>query len=130
VSRGQRNDDNLTAALANFARANDSRLSIVSPLHQNVRTECVDQLARRVLVEDDDRVHSLQRRKHVAALRRASNWSLGSFESPHRFIAVHTDHECFAATSRAKQDVDVAGVEEIENTVREHDSSANGRAPD
>src|SRR4051794_7877941 len=64
----QRNDDDLAAALANFARAHDGRLSIVSSLYQDVRTQRVDQFAWRVLVEDDDGVYRLQRGKNVAAL--------------------------------------------------------------
>ena len=55
MSRGERDDDDVTAPRARLARADDGRLGIIAALHEHVGAEGHDEVERRVLLEDDDR---------------------------------------------------------------------------
>ena len=59
-------------ARAHLGGAHDRFLGIVAALHEDVRADGADQLERRVLVEHGDRVHALERREDIGALRFAS----------------------------------------------------------
>ena len=72
----QRNDDDIPAALAHFARADDRRLGVIAALHENIGPKQRDELERRVLIEDDHGIDRLERRQHVAALRARCEWAV------------------------------------------------------
>ena len=83
MTRRERNDDDVAASFANFGGTDDRLFSVIPALHQNIRPKQRDQLARRVLFEDDHGVHRLERGKHITAFRGAPNWPFRPFETPH-----------------------------------------------
>src|SRR5512143_1174765 len=111
MSWGERNDSDGASPTAYVARTHDRRLRIVPSLHQDVRPQCRDQLERRVLVEYHDGVDHPQGGQHVASLRCAPYRTLRSLEPAHRLVAVDSDDERVTLPTRAKQHVDVAGVQ-------------------
>ena len=79
---------------------------------------------RRVLVEHDDRVPALEGQEDFGALVLGLERTSGFFDGAHRPIGVDADDEQSSQPSRVLEIPDVAGMEEVEHTVGEYDTSA------
>src|SRR5215211_2112718 len=103
MPRGQWDDDDVAAPPANFGRADDRGLDVVATLHENIRTKQHDKLERRVLLEHDDGIDTLERRQNVATLGDVTNWPLWALQATDRLVAVHADDERVSPPASAQQ---------------------------
>ena len=126
MTRRERNDHDGTSTRSHFTGADNRRFRVVAAFHENVGTQQCDELVRRVLIEHHDGVDRLERRENVAAFGRIPNRTLGAFESSHRFVAVDAHDESLPVPSRTEQDIDMPGMQEIEDTVREDEATTHG----
>src|SRR5512146_3105548 len=125
----ERNDDDASTPRTNLGRTHDRSFAVVATLHEHVGPERRDELERRILLELDDGVDHLERCQNIAPFDGRSHRSRGPFEPSDRVVAVHADNEGVAFAPRAKQNVDVARVQQIEYAVGEYDSSRLRAAP-
>jgi len=114
---------------ANLRRPDDGVLGVVSPLHQDVGTQSLDQLERRILIKEHDAVHHLESGHDIRALRFATNRPGGTLQPAHGVVAVDRDDQRVALAPRADEHVDVSRMQEVEDAVGEHHASSLGRAP-
>ncbi len=112
------------AALAHEVRSDDVGVAPVTSLHQHIGLDDVDELERRVLIEDRHEVDALERRQHFRALRLREDRSSGTLTEPaDGCIAVDTDHETITEASRFAERADMPSMEDIEASVGEDDGS-------
>ena len=88
-----------------------------------------DEVERRVLGENDDKIHALQRCKHERALGVAAHGPRRTFEAAHRLIAVDADDERVGALARGSEEIDVAGMQKVEHTVSERYTTLSSNSP-
>ena len=125
----ERDDHDASAVRAYLGRTDDRRFGVVAAFHQHVGPQLGDELERRVVCELDDRVDHLQGRENIAPFGRRSHGPLWTLQSPNGVVAVDADDESVTFTSRREQHVDVSGVKQVEDTVREHDPTAPRLSP-
>lgn len=124
MTGGQRNDHALAAPAADLCGADDGVGRVVASLHDHVGAERPDELQRRILVEHGHGIDGLEGGEHIRAVGLTAHGALGALETPHARIAVDADDERVATLARAAKYVDVAGMQQIEDAVREDDASA------
>lgn len=112
-----RNEHHPTTARLDGVAADDLIRRPVGPLDEDVGLDEADDLGGSVLVEDDDRVDAVERRKHFCSFMLWRNWTARSFVTSHRRIGIQSDDEHVAEMSRVLQVADVAGMEKIEDAV-------------
>ncbi len=100
-------------------RANDRLASVVPAFHQHVRTQVANELERRILLKNYNRINRFERRQDIAPLGLGAYRSVGTLQSLDRGVAIQPDDESVAVTARPDEDVDVAGVQQVEDPVRE-----------
>ena len=125
----QRNDDDLAAARANLIGSDNRVGRIVAALDDHVWLQQLDELERRVLVEQRNGVDGLQCREDVYALSLAVHRATGAFETLDRCVAIHADHEHVSARARADEHVHMPRMEEIKHAIREYDAPLLTLAP-
>src|SRR5579871_4762076 len=97
---------------------------VVAALDQHLRANTLEQLARRVLVEDDDQVYRLECRKHLGARVHVLHGTVGALETFHRGVTVEPDDQAVAGGARTRQHLDVAGMQKIEAAIGEADAQS------
>ena len=125
----ERHDDNLAAPAPHLLRANDGRLVVVAAFDENVGTERADQCEGGILVEDDYGVHRLERGKNVTPFGDAAHGTRRALEPLYRFVAVDAYDEGVPKPPCSDQHINVARMEQVEHTVREHEPPATLAAP-
>ena len=129
MSGCERNDNDRSTPATHIARPNNGAFVVITALHENIRAERRDQLTRRILIEHHDDVDHLERGQYVTTLSGTSDGTFRTFESPNGRVSIHADDERIAVATRAQEDVDVAGVKQIENAVGERDSPCRLSSP-
>src|SRR5882724_9311088 len=105
--------------------ADDGLRPPVGSLHENVGFQAPDRLERGLLAEDRDVIHATQRGHHDRAIACRNDRPAGALrQSPYRAVAVDAHDEEVAETLRGLEKRHVAGVEEVEDAVREDDPLA------
>ena len=100
-----------------------------APLTSTSGCSAVDDLVRRVFVEDHDGVDARERREHFGALGLAIDRPIRALlERARRSIGVDGDDQRIAQAPRLAQIAHVAGMQEIEHAVGEDDLLAAGPA--
>lgn len=122
MAGSERNYHNVAAAGTNHIRTDDRIGRIVPALHDNVREKHLDELERRVLLENCDRVNTLEGRNDVSALAFGSDRSLRPFQPANRRVAVDAHHEHVTVAARADEHIDVPRVKEVEDPISEDDA--------
>lgn len=102
-----------------ICRANDRVFRIVAALDDHVGLEMPDEVQRRVIRENYDKIYALEGRQHVSTLGVAAHRACGSFETAHGFIAVDADDERVRGLARGAEDIDMAGMKQVENAIGE-----------
>jgi hypothetical protein len=92
---------------------------IIAPFHQHAWLDPRDKFQRRILFEDHDEIDRFQRGKHLSTRALILHRPLGSFEPPHRCIAVKTDNQTIACGSRLGHNPDVTRVQDIKASIGE-----------
>lgn len=125
----QRNDDALAAPAANLGSTDDAVGGVIATLDDDIGAESGDEIERRVLVEDDDGVDGLEPGENIGALCFAPDRTVGALQAPNARVAVQADEECVPAQARAAEDVEMAGMEQIEDAIGEDDPATLPAAP-
>lgn len=112
-----------------FCRANDRVFRIITALDDHVGFEMPDEIERRVIGKNYDEIHALERRQHVSALGVAAHWARGALETAHGFIAVDADDECVRGIACDGEDVDVAGMKQVEHAIGERYPTLSSSSP-
>src|SRR5262245_28042937 len=120
----QRNAHDAPASRLHGVLAHDGVLGVIGALHEHVGLEPAHQVPRRVLVEEDHRVHRRQGSEHAGPVLLGHERPALSLEAARRGVGVHAHDQHVAQGARALQEIDVPGVQEIEDAVREHDALA------
>jgi hypothetical protein len=124
-----RDDDDAPAPGRDGIGPNDRLRRVIAALDDHVRQECGDEFTRRVLLEHDDGVHTLERGQEARALRLGAHGTRRALEAPHGSVAVDADDQGIPFRPRGGQDVDMSGVQQVEDAVREDDDSELAAAP-
>jgi hypothetical protein len=96
----------------------------ISAFHENIGVARADDCRWRVLVKDDDDVHTLERRQDLRSLRLRSDRPLRTFVSTHRVVGIQAHDEGVAERTRLLEISDVTRVEEIEYSVRKNNNAS------
>jgi hypothetical protein len=111
-----------SSAFTNELRTDDVGLLPIAAFDKHVGLDRVDELERRILVEQRNVIDHLERRQHFCSLHLTEDRATRSFAEPlDRPIAVQADDETIAEAPRLAQRADVSGVKQIEASVGEHD---------
>ena len=97
---------------------------VFSALDQDVGAERPNQGQRGVIVEEADTIDQAHCRYERGAVRLPVDRPSGTFETPRRGVGVETDNEDIGKRLRTRQQVDVAAMQDVEDTVRERDPQA------
>src|SRR5882757_6957990 len=101
--------------------ADDLIAGVVPTLHQHARLYLRNQFDRGVFVEDCDEIDRLQRRQHFRARALVLHRTSLTFQPLHRRVTVQADNQAVAGAPRRGQDLDVAGMQNIEAAIGESD---------
>ena len=124
VARLDRHENHTAAARLDSIAADDLVRRPVRPLDEDVRLQRPDDVGRRLIVEHDDGLHGAERGDDFRALRLRRNGPGRSLVRPNRSVGVDTDNENIPFSPRSLQVPEVAGVQQVEDTVRENDPLA------
>ncbi len=128
--RNQRDNFDAAAARTDDISANHGIWLVVAALDEYIGLKQLDQAQGRVFLEDDDTVDAAERRNHPRARLLGDDRSIGALaEAARRRIAVDAHDERGAEVACALEHFDVAGVDEVEDAVREDDRCRCVRAP-
>ena len=86
-----------------------------------MRPQGADQLERRVLGERDDIIDAGQRGQDLQPLGQGEDRPLVPFQPPHRSVVVDADDQQAALAAGELQQLDMAGMEQVEDAVGEDD---------
>ena len=117
----QWNDDDAAAPAPDLNRANDGIRLVVAAFHEDVGTNDINELSRCVFLECYHGVNSFERGEHITALSLAANGSRWTFEALHGRVTVDPHDKALPLGARAKENVDVPGMKQVEDAVRKHD---------
>ena len=129
MSGSERHYDHAPAPALHFCRTNDRGFRIISAFDDHIRLEMPDEVERRVLRENYDEIHALERGEHVRAFGVAPYGARRTLEAAHRLIAIDADDERVGAVARGSEDVDVAGMKQVEHAVSERYATLSSSFP-
>lgn len=124
-----RDDDDLAATREHQIGSDNLFGSVVPALHDDIGLEMSDEIERCVVVEDDHEVDDFEGPEHERSIGDAAYRTIRPFEASNRVIAVDADDEGIASCASTAQHVDVPGVQQVEDAVREDDSPGCRAAP-
>ncbi len=119
MAGGEGDNNDSPPASARFRRSDYRGLDIVTALHEDVGRQQLDEAQWRVFLERHHRVDHLQSPQHEGAVSRGSNRTCWSLEAPHGVIRVDANDQRITLFARRQEQVDVAGVEQVEHPVGE-----------
>ncbi len=107
----------------------DAVWAVVAAFDDHIGLKRTDEFEGGVLGEHDDRVDTLERGKKKGTLGFGAHWARGPLEPADRRVAVHSNDEQVPSPSRRDEDVEMAGVQQIEYAVGENDRTRAAAAP-
>ena len=119
MSRRERDDEDASSPALYFGGADDRVFRVISAFDDDVGTKVADKIEWRIVGENYDEVDAFERAQDVRALGVGTYWSRWTLEAPYRIIAVDPDNERVRAVARRGQNVDVAGMKQVEHAIRE-----------
>jgi hypothetical protein len=102
-----------------FTGADNRAFRVIAALHYDVRLQSLYELERRIFRENNDEVDTFHGGEHERAFRLAAYRPVRALEPSHRVIAVDADDKRIRSRARGNKEIDVAGMEQIEDSVRE-----------
>jgi hypothetical protein len=115
----QRNYDDAPSPAFDFTGTDYRAFGVIAALYDDVRLQSLYELERRILRENDDEVDAFHGGEHERALRLVAYRPARALEPSHGLIAVDAHDQCIGSSSSSNQEVDVAGMEQIEYSVGE-----------
>src|SRR5665213_923563 len=116
----ERYDVHASAPRFDLGATDDGIGSVIAALHQHIWSNGQHELERRVFIECGDRVDALERGEHVRTLGLSAHGARGTLEATNRLIGVDADDQAVAERACGHEQVDVAGVQQIEHAVGKH----------
>lgn len=129
MSGSERHYQHAPAPALHFPCTDDSLFRIIAAFDNHVGLKMPHKIERSVLGENYDEIHALERGEHVRALRVAAHRPGRTLEAAHRLIAVDADDERVGALACGGENVDVPGMQQIEDAVSECDPTLSSRFP-
>jgi hypothetical protein len=129
LARSEWHHDHPASPFLDFSSADYRVFGVVSTLNDDVGLEELHQIEWRVLRKDYDKVDSLERGEDIGPLGLTSDRASRPLQAPHRSVAVDPDDERIRRRPRGNQEVDVSGVEQVENSVGESDAILSAGSP-
>jgi hypothetical protein len=129
MSGSERHYQYAPAPALHFRCTDDSLFRIIAAFDNHVGLEMPHKIERSVLGENYDEIHALERGEHVRALGVAADRPGGTLEAAHRLIAIDADDERVGAVACGSENVDVPGMEQIEDAVSECDPTLSSSSP-
>src|SRR6266568_6098577 len=123
MSWRERNDDNFPAPAFHFSCTGDSFFRVIAAFHYHIGLEMLDQIERRILRENYDKVDAFEGGEKVSALSVRVHGSGRTFQAAYGFVAVDADNQRFGSLARCREHVDMARMKEIEHAVGKCDST-------
>jgi hypothetical protein len=118
------NSNNASTRGFDFITANDFVYWPISAFNQDVGKQSSDDLARRGLVENNHGVHAFQSSQDFGSFTFLDRRSVCTFELFDCGVAVQADDQRIPEFTRSLQYMDVAGMQDVEATVREHHATS------
>ena len=115
----QGNYDDAPSPAFYFGGADYRAFRVIAALHYDVRLQSLYELERRIFRENNDEVDALHGGEHERALRLAAYWPARALEPSHGLIAVDADDKRIRSLARGNKEIDVAGMEQIEDSIGE-----------
>src|SRR4029077_8063390 len=113
--------DNLASERLHDLATDDLLTGVVAAFDQYSRLYAADQLFRCVLVEHGNKVNRFKSREHFRARLYRLHGTAGTFQSRNRCITIEAYNQSVASRPRARQQLDVPGMQEIEAPIGEPD---------
>ena len=115
----QRNYDDAPSPAFYFGGADYRAFRVIAALHDDVWFQSFYELERRIFRENNDEVDAFHGGEHERALRLAAYWPARALEPSHGLIAVDADDKRIRSLARGNKEIDVAGMEQIEDSIGE-----------
>jgi len=129
MTGGERDDYDFPAPAPDFSGADDSLFGVVATLHNNVGLEVFDQVERSIFGKDYHEIDTLERSKHISALRVAADRAGRALEASNGFVAVDADDQSICGLPCCPEHIDVTGMKEVEHSIGERDPAFSSRSP-
>jgi len=129
MSGTERYDDHPTSPAFYFRRANDRIFRVVTTLDDDIGLEMLDEVEGRVFRKNYHQVDAFERRQNEGAFRVASHRAGRTLEPTHGLITVYSDDEGISLLARRGENVDVAGMDQVEDTVCESYPTLSSGSP-
>src|SRR5688572_6194125 len=98
----------------------------IGPFDENIRPDCENHFERRVFIEGANVVNHAQRGKNLTAFNLWKHRTQGPFQAVHRVVGVNRNDQGVPESPRPGQQVQVAGMEDVEAAVGKNDFPAGG----
>src|SRR5882672_224175 len=119
MSGSERYDYHATSPASHLRRANDRFFRIVTALDDDIGLEMLDEVEGRIFGKNYHQIDAFERPEHESAFGVASHRAGRTLEPTHGLIAVYSDDESIGRFPRRAENVDVPGMDQVENTVSE-----------
>src|SRR5579883_1552668 len=101
----------------NLTRTDNSIFGIVTAFHDDIGTQSFNQLQRRVLIEDHNRIDYTQGCEHISALTFTHNRTTLAFKTFDRTVAINGDNKTITFPARVLQQTNVTNMQEIKAAI-------------
>jgi hypothetical protein len=122
MARNNFNQNNFAAERLHDFAPDYFLTSVVAAFYQDSRLHTFDQLFRRVLIEYSDQVNRFKRGQNFGPRLHRLDGTAGAFKARHGRITIEAYNETIASCTRASQQFDVAGVQQIKAAVGKPDT--------
>jgi hypothetical protein len=129
MSGSERYDDNASSPAFHFRRANDRVFRVVAAFDDDIGLEMLDEVEGRVFGKNYHEIDTLERREHEGAFSIAADGAGRSLQPAHGLVAVYPDDESISRCSRRAENVDVPGMDQVEDAVCESYPTLSSSSP-
>ena len=121
-NEGDRKD--AAAGGLDFFPAHDLISGPVAALHQHIGEQPRDNFPRRDLIENDNRIHALERGENLCPLARRQDRPTLPFQLAHACVTIQADDQGVTKLASLFENTDVARMQQIEAAIGENDAAA------
>jgi len=114
--------NHFTAGGFNLFAADDLIAGPVAAFDQNIGKQGGNGFARREFIKNHHGIHTLKAREDFSALLLGNHRTPFPFQDADTFVAIDADDERVAECARGFEQLDVAGVQQVEASVGEDDA--------
>jgi hypothetical protein len=115
----QRHYDDAPSPAFYFGGTDYRAFRVIAALHDDVWFQSLYELEWRIFRENNDEVDAFHGGEHERTLRLAAYRPARALEPSHRLIAVDANDQRIGSSASSNQEIDVAGMKQIEDSVGE-----------